>query len=217
MTVLAGFGLGLSLIVAIGAQNVFVLRQGIRREHVWLVVAICAVSDAVLIAAGVAGAGAAISSVPWLVTAVRWAGAAFLLGYAILAARRALKPAHDGAQLGTTQGDSKEDATSASAISTSIATSMRATVVTALALTWLNPHVYLDTVLLVGSVAATHGPERWLFGAGAMIGSLVWFTALGFGARLLAPLLSRPFAWRVLDGIIAVIMLVLAIALVVSG
>src|SRR5690554_1632933 len=104
MTLLAGFALGLSLIVAIGAQNVFVLRQGIRKEHIWVVVAICAVSDAILIAAGVAGAGAAIASVPWLVTAVRWAGAAFLLGYAILAARRALKPTHDGAALGTAQG-----------------------------------------------------------------------------------------------------------------
>lgn len=217
MTVLAGFALGLSLIVAIGAQNVFVLRQGIRREHVWLVVAICAVSDALLIAAGVAGAGAAIASVPWLVTAVRWAGAAFLLGYAILAARRALKPAHDGADLGPSQGNGKSDPASASAVSATVSKSMRATALTALALTWLNPHVYLDTVLLVGSVAATHGAERWLFGAGAMIGSVVWFTALGFGARLLAPLLSRPFAWRVLDGIIAVVMLALAIALVLSA
>lgn len=219
MTLLAGFGLGLSLIVAIGAQNVFVLRQGIRKEHVWLVVAICAISDAVLIAAGVAGAGAAIAAVPWLVTAVRWAGALFLLGYAVLAARRAWKPAHDGAQL---EGEPRVGATGTTSTSASAplppatTTALRTTALTALALTWLNPHVYLDTVLLVGSVAATHGDDRWIFGAGAIIGSLVWFTALGFGARLLAPLLSRPVAWRVLDGLIAVVMLVIAVILVLG-
>ena len=225
MTFLAGFGLGLSLIVAIGAQNVFVLRQGIRREHIGIVVAICAISDAVLIAAGVAGAGAAIAAVPWLVTAVRWAGAAFLLGYAVLAARRAWKPAHDGAQLegqprvGEPRvGDGTTEATGASdLLPKATTTALRATVLTALALTWLNPHVYLDTVLLVGSVAATHGDDRWVFGAGAIIGSLVWFTALGFGARLLAPLLSRPVAWRVLDGIIAVVMAIIAVMLVLSA
>ena len=214
MTLLAGFGLGLSLIVAIGAQNVFVLRQGIRKQHVWLVVAICAISDAVLIAAGVAGAGAAIASVPWLVTAVRWAGAAFLLGYAVLAARRAWKPAHDGAQL---EGDGGTEVTGASDLVPKTTTALRTTALTALALTWLNPHVYLDTVLLVGSVAATHGDERWVFGAGAIIGSLVWFTGLGFGARLLAPLLSRPLAWRILDGVIAVVMLVIAVMLVLGA
>ena len=94
---------------------------------------------------------------------------------------------------------------------------MLATALTALALTWLNPHVYLDTVLLVGSVAATHGDERWIFGAGAIVGSLVWFTALGYGARLLAPVLSRPVAWRVLDGVIAVVMLTIAVLLVLSA
>lgn len=223
MTLLAGFGLGLSLIVAIGAQNIFVLRQGIRKQHVWMVVVICAVSDAVLIAAGVAGAGAAITSVPWLVTAVRWAGAAFLLGYAVLAARRAWKPAHEGAQLEREphseplEGDAGTEATGASDLAPkSTTTGMRTTALTALALTWLNPHVYLDTVLLVGSVAATHGDERWIFGVGAIIGSLVWFTALGFGARLLSPLLSRPLAWRVLDGVIAVVMLVIAVMLVLG-
>lgn len=219
MTLLAGFGLGLSLIVAIGAQNVFVLRQGIRKEHVWLVVAICAVSDAVLIAAGVAGAGVAIAAVPWLVTAVRWAGAAFLVGYAALAARRAWKPAHDGARLEDEppKGDSKAKATRASAVLPKSTPAQRATALTALALTWLNPHVYLDTVVLVGSVAATHGDNRWIFGAGAIAASLVWFTTLGFGARLLAPLLSRPTAWRVLDGIIAVVMLGIALMLVLGA
>lgn len=216
MTLLAGFGLGLSLIVAIGAQNVFVLRQGIRREHIGVVVAICAISDALLIAAGVAGAGAAIAAIPWLVTAVRWAGAAFLLGYAILAAWRAWKPKHDGAELNAAAGNPTR-ASAPSQTSTAVTTTLRATVLTALALTWLNPHVYLDTVLLVGSVAATHGDERWIFGAGAIIGSLVWFTALGYGARLLAPLLSRPIAWRVLDGIIAVVMATIAVMLVLSA
>src|SRR5690554_4954464 len=161
MTLLAGFGLGLSLIVAIGAQNVFVLRQGIRKEHIGLVVAICAISDAALIAAGVAGAGAAITAVPWLVTAVRWAGALFLVGYAALAARRAWKPAHDGAEV-----EPKTGVDGAPAATTS--STLRATALTALALTWLNPHVYLDTVLLVGGVAATYEDARWVFGAGAI-------------------------------------------------
>ena len=193
---LAGLGLGLSLIIAIGAQNAFVLRQGLRREHIVVVILICALSDAVLIALGVGGAGALFTALPWLVEVVRWVGAAFLLLYGFLAARRAIRPA------------------ALEAADAPRATTLAATVGTCLALTWLNPHVYLDTVVLLGSVASTHGELRWWFGAGAALGSILWFTTLGLGARLLAPLFARPVAWRVLDAIIAVVMVAIALSLV---
>ena len=195
----AGLGLGLSLIVAIGAQNAFVLRQGLRGQHVAVVVAVCVVSDVALIAAGVAGAGAVLDRWPPLVTAVRLAGAAFLAGYGLLAARRALRPA---ALLPTTEA---------------APASRTATVATVLALTWLNPHVYLDTVVLLGSIAQTHGGHRWWFAAGAGVGSAAWFAALGYGARLLRPLFARPAAWRVLDAAIAVVMLALATSLLLGA
>ena len=195
---LSGLVTGLSLIVAIGAQNAFVLRQGLRRSHVLLVVAVCAVSDLALILAGVAGIGTIVERAPGVLTVVRWLGAAFLVGYGLLAARRAVRGGHlDAApdrQLGT-----------------------RAALATALAFTWLNPHVYLDIVLLVGSIASTHGTiGRWWFAAGAGVASLGWFTALGFGARVMTPLFRRPGAWRVLDGGIAVVMLALAGSLVIG-
>jgi L-lysine exporter family protein LysE/ArgO len=198
---LAGLALGLSLIIAIGAQNAFVLRQGLRREHVLLVVAICALSDLVLIAFGIGGGGLLFAAVPWLVEVVRWVGAAFLALYGLFAARRALRPSPPVSSDATAP-------TTAGAI---------AVAATTLALTWLNPHVYLDTVLLLGSVANTHGDARWAFGVGAGLGSILWFSTLGFGARLLAPLFARPIAWRVLDAIIAVIMLALAVSLAVSA
>lgn len=204
----AGFGLGLSLIVAIGAQNLFVLRQGVRREHVLAVVAVCAVSDAVLIALGVSGVGAVVTAVPWLLGVVRWAGALFLLGYGIVAARRALRPS--GAVLHV----EPETSTSAAVRTRTTTTTRTAAVLTCLALTWLNPHVYLDTVFLLGSVAATHGAERGVFGVGAAAASVVWFTALGFGARFLGRWLDSPTAWRVLDGVIALVMWALAFSLV---
>jgi L-lysine exporter family protein LysE/ArgO len=184
---LAGFAASTVLIVAIGAQNAFVLRQGLRREHVLPVVLTCAVSDLMLILAGIAGLGAVVAARPDAVTVIRWVGAAFLLTYAVLAARRALRPA-------ALDPAGREPAT------------LRATLLTCLALTYLNPHVYLDTVLLLGSVAQQH-PHRWLFGLGAAAASLTWFTALGAGARRLAPLLARPSAWRFLDALIALIML----------
>jgi L-lysine exporter family protein LysE/ArgO len=196
-TYLAGLGSGASLIVAIGAQNAFVLRQGLRREHVLPIVAICVLSDALLIAAGVAGIGVLVKAAPWVLGVVRWAGFAFLVGYAMFAARRAFRP---------------------ESLSTSGATaaSLAAAIGTCLAITWLNPHVYLDTVLLLGSLSSAHGdPGRWVFGAGAATASLVWFSALGFGARVAAPVFARPVAWRILDGGIAVLMLVLAVLLVV--
>lgn len=194
---LAGFGLGLSLIVAIGAQNAFVLRQGLRGEHVLAVVLVCALSDALLITAGVAGVGALLQQVPWLLVVVRVGGAAFLLAYAALAARRALRPSGDALD-----ADAPVRRSTPGAV-----------VLTALALTWLNPHVYLDTVVLLGSVAATQGDARAWFGVGAVLASVVWFTGLGFGARLLRPVFARPGAWRVLDAGIAVVMVAIALSL----
>ncbi|MET0297068.1 MAG: LysE/ArgO family amino acid transporter [Microbacterium sp.] len=207
---LAGIGLGFSLIIAIGAQNLFVLRQGLRREHVVLVAAICAVSDAALIALGVSGVGLVLGAVPWLIDVVRWAGAAFLVVYGLLAAKRAWRPS--GAALGAEAGE----AAPASASEGGVATRTRALPValTVLALTWLNPHVYLDTVFLLGTVANTHGDGRWWFAAGAMAASVVWFFGLAIGARYLSRWLSTPRAWRILDGVIAIVMIALGISLV---
>ncbi|WP_432157398.1 MULTISPECIES: LysE/ArgO family amino acid transporter [unclassified Streptomyces] len=195
----AGFGTGLSLIVAIGAQNAFVLRQGIRRDAVLAVVGICALSDVVLIALGVGGVGAVVVAWPQALTAVAWIGGAFLLGYGVLAARRVLRP---GGAL-VAQGEA--------------AGSRRRAVLTCLALTWLNPHVYLDTVFLLGSIAADRGPLRWTFGVGAALASLCWFAALGFGARLLGRFLARPAAWRVLDGLVAATMITLGLLLLAGS
>jgi L-lysine exporter family protein LysE/ArgO len=197
---LAGFGTGLSLIVAIGAQNAFVLRQGARGQAVPAVVGICFLSDAVLIALGVAGLGAVVSAWPVALTVVGLAGGAFLLCYGALAARRALRPAGE--------------ALSAQGAATG---SVRTAVLTCLALTWLNPHVYLDTVLLLGSVASDQGSLRWVFGAGAMAASLVWFTGLGYGARLLGGVLSRPASWRILDALVAATMLAMGAMLLVRA
>jgi L-lysine exporter family protein LysE/ArgO len=192
VTLLSGFAFGLSLIVAIGAQNVFVLRQGIRREHVLLVVATCALSDAVLIGVGVAGVGGLVSAVPWLIPVATVGGAAFLVGYAVLALRRALRPAALGAD---TDGRRVPWAS---------------VLAGCLAITWLNPHVYLDTVILLGSIATGFAEDRWWFGVGAIAASVVWFAAIGFGARLLGPLLAKPGAWRIVDGVVAAVMLVIA-------
>ncbi|WP_285646162.1 LysE/ArgO family amino acid transporter [Lentzea sp. NBRC 102530] len=178
----------MTLIVAIGAQNAFVLRQGLRRHAVGRVVAVCAISDAVLVAVGVAGFGALVDAFPRAVTVAAVVGGVFLLGYGFLAARRAFAP---------------------SAMTVDTGTSGRP-VLTALALTWLNPHVYLDTVLLLGSIAA----GRWLFGVGAVTASITWFVALGFGARLLSPLFAKPRSWRVLDGLIAAVMITLGVTLI---
>lgn len=213
-TLLAGLGLGFSLIVAIGAQNLFVLRQGIRREHVALVAAICTISDMTLIVIGISGIGAATQALPWLQDVVRWAGAAFLVAYGVLAARRAVRPAAGGLQL---DGEQQADPTpSAGGVVTAERTrnGTLAVALTTLALTWLNPHVYLDTVFLLGSVGAAHGEGRWVFAAGAMIASTTWFFGLAYGARLLSRWLSSPQAWRWLDAGIAVVMIVLGVSLV---
>ena len=187
---LAGFALGMSLIVAIGAQNAFVLRQGIVRAHVFPVAAICAASDAVLIAAGVAGFGALTGALPWLETAMRWIGAAFLLWYGLRSWRAAWRG--EGAlRAGAAAG------------------SLRAAVLTCLALTWLNPHVYLDTVMLLGAVSAQY-EDRTGFALGAMTASVLFFFTLAYAGRLLAPVFARPAAWRLLDLSIGAVMLALA-------
>ena len=195
---LVGFGVGLSLIVAIGAQNAVVLRQGLTRSHVLPIVAVCALSDAILILAGVSGIGTLLEHAPSMITFVRIAGAVFLLSYSLFAAKRALHPQ-------TLAPDRHGNG------------SRLAAVTMALALTWLNPHVYLDTVVLMGSIANGRGEiGRWWFAAGAITASVVWFGALGYGARLLTPLFAKPNAWRVLDALIAVMMAVLGISLLVE-
>lgn len=195
---LAGLLTGLSLIVAIGAQNAFVLRQGLRREHVLGVVALCAGADALLILGGVAGLGAVVAH-PTALAVARWAGAAFLVVLAAQAAWRARRP---DALMPTDRPPAGRGRT----------------LLTAAALTFLNPHVYLDTVLLLGTVANQHGPDgRWAFAAGAAVGSVVWFTALGFGARRLRPLLATPRAWQVLDLLVALVLLVVAVGLVLPA
>ncbi len=190
-----GAAIGLGLIVAIGAQNAFVLRQGLRREHVLPVVLWCALSDALLMAAGVAGLAQLLAHRPALTLWLTAGGALFLLAYGVQALRRALHPGTLQAQVGTQ------------------VSSLGAVLAQAAAFTLLNPHVYLDTVVLVGSIGAQHGNLRWWFVAGAVMASAVWFTALGYGARLLAPLFARPGAWRVLDAVIGVTMLLLAMLL----
>ena len=198
---LAGFGLSAALIVAIGAQNAFVLRQGLRREHVGVVVLFCAVADVVLMAAGVAGLGAALGRLPGLTSALALGGALFLGWYGTGALRRALRP--EASLAADPRGE---------------ALSLRAALARTAGFTLLNPHVYLDTVLLVGAVGASQPPEgRPAFVAGGGLASLLWFLALGYSARLLAPVFARPAAWRVLDAVVGATMLALALGLVAKG
>lgn len=192
----AGFALGISLILAIGAQNAFVLRQGLMRAHVLPVVLVCAASDALLIAAGVAGFGALTQAVPGLEWSMRLFGATFLVWYGLRTLRAAWRGGQ-AMQAGPQAG------------------SLRTAVLTCLALTWLNPHVYLDTVVLLGAVSAQYD-DRLNFAIGAMIASFVFFFALGYGARLLAPLFEKPVAWRVLDLLIGVTMLLIAASLLMG-
>jgi L-lysine exporter family protein LysE/ArgO len=207
----SGLLTGLSLIVAIGAQNAYLLRQGLRRSHVGPVVAVCLLSDIVLIVAGVSGVGAIVSHAGWALVGVRWLGAAFLTWYGLSSAWRARRPA---AGLAATVGSAEAGRGHRDAGPGPKDARQGTVVRRAVALTWLNPHVYLDTVLLVGSVAATHGPSgKWWFAVGACAASALWFTGLGYGARFLAPLLVSPRAWQVLDLLIAATMLVIAVRL----
>lgn len=194
---LAGLGTALSLIVAIGAQNAFVLKQGLLRRHVFATCAFCAISDAMLIAAGVLGAGVLATRAPWFLEVMRWGGAAFLTVYGA----RAFRAAWRGGATMPTGAD---------------APGLGATLAVLAALTWLNPHVWLDTVVLIGSVATGFGERTW-FALGAMSGSVLFFFSLGYGARLLAPVFARPAAWRILDLCVGIVMWALALGLVLSA
>lgn len=193
-----GFATGLSLILVIGAQNAFVLRQGLRGSHVFWICLICGLSDAVLIAIGVAGADTIGALAPWAIDWLTWGGAAFLILYGAIAAQNALSP---GRLVATAQGPNG---------------SGRTTILTCLALTWLNPHVYLDTVGLIGAVSTgfSENSAKLAFGGGAIAASFVFFFGLGYGARLLAPTLARPRAWAVLDGAVALLMWTIAATLI---
>ncbi|WP_373356885.1 LysE/ArgO family amino acid transporter [Pseudoroseicyclus sp. CXY001] len=192
---LTGFATGFSLILAIGAQNAFVLRQGLLRAHVLPLVLFCALSDAILIAAGVAGFGAATTALPWLPAAMALAGAGFLIVYGGLRMRAAIKgtggltAAGGGGSLGRV-------------------------IAIAAAFTWANPHVYLDTLGLVGAVSLQFdGAERLAYGIGATLASFVFFFSLGFGARLLAPLMQSRRAWAIFDALVALVMWAIAVKL----
>jgi L-lysine exporter family protein LysE/ArgO len=194
-----GWLVAVSLILAIGAQNAFVLRQGLRREHVGAVVLVCALSDAVLIAAGVTGFGLVSARVPWLGEAMRWGGVVFLLAYGALRFKAALA---GGEALQAGAGEPAP---------------LGRVLATCLVLTWANPHVYLDTVVLLGSIAAQYDPHRAAFGIGAATGSLSFFTALGYGARLLAPVFANPKAWVVLEIVVGLTMWAIAAGLAFGG
>jgi L-lysine exporter family protein LysE/ArgO len=259
LPVLAGLGTGLALIVAIGVQNTYLLRLavGARLRVVAAAVVVCAVSDAVLIVAGVLGVGAVVERFPVALVVVRLVGAAFLLTYGVLAARRALRPSGDAIRVtaeddgvavvaermgaraaagagapsdvmagaapssaqptgprrveppGRTDGTSRDGRT---------APAMRTAVLTMLVFTWANPHVYLDTLVFLGSVANQQGvDDRWWWTLGAVAASCLWFGALGFGGRLLRPLFARPGTWRVFDGCVAVVMLAFGVVLLVGA
>ena len=193
---IAGFTLGLSLILVIGSQNAFLLRQGLKQEHVLTICLICSISDALLIISGVAGFSVILLRTPWIETAARYAGALFLMGYGARSfwmtfkAENFLKPSADR------NG------------------SLALAITTCLALTWLNPHVYLDTVILLGSVSTQFPGQKVEFTSGAVLASFLFFHALGFGARVLTPLLNKPASWRMLDFAIGLIMWSIAISLV---
>ncbi len=200
LTALAGLLTGAGLIIAIGPQNVFVLQQGVRRSHVLPVIAVCAVSDVVLITAGVAGLGAVVASHPQVVTLAKILGGAYIIALGLFAARRCFR------------SNAAIEANAAESVNLS----RWAAVGTALALTWLNPHVYLDTVLTMGAIANSHGNGKWAFAIGASAASILWFTGLGRGSSKLAPLFAKPRAWKVLDAVVAVVMLTMGGLLIAS-
>ena len=191
---LPGFFTGLSLIIAIGAQNAFVIRQGLTKRFVFTVVAICTIIDASLIALGIGGLGAAIAGLPGLLEVIRWFGVAYLTWFGI----KSLVSATKNQSLDAAGVESK---------------SVGKVITTVLAMSLLNPHVYLDTVIFVGGVGNTFGENRWFFAYGAMLASLVWFTSIGYGAKAASRFMSKPVFWKILDGVIAVVMFTLAITL----
>lgn len=188
----AGLAAGFGLIIAIGAQNAFVIRQGLARNHVGLIVLVCAVSDIALIFSGVAGLGAVIQALPWLLAVMRWGGVAYLLWFGIRTLRSVFKSEH-----------LNSDGTVATL-------TIRQALVTTLMLTWLNPHVYLDTVIFLGSIGNQFANGRWWFAVGAGCASVIWFTGIGYGAKAASRLLAKPVFWKVLDSVIALMMFTLA-------
>ncbi len=198
-TYLAGFSLGLSLILAIGSQNAFVLKQGLKNQYILVICIVCSLSDAILIGFGVAGFGAIVQKFPSIEQIARYGGAIFLTFYAIVSFKSAFTTTHAlGANI-----ESKG--------------SMWKAILMCLAFTWLNPHVYLDTVVLLGSISTQYAPKEWLFAVGAMSASLVFFFSIGYGARFLAPLFQRPKAWKVLEFFVGVVMSFIAGSLVIGS
>jgi L-lysine exporter family protein LysE/ArgO len=189
--IIPGLLAGLSLIIAIGAQNAFVIRQGLTKRFVLLTVLICALSDAILIALGASGLGALIKSNKNVLEFVRWFGVVYLLWFAFRSAKSALKK-----EVLNSAGEASAD--------------RKSVILTVLALTFLNPHVYLDTVILLGSISNQFGPDKWFFCIGAMLASFIWFTAIGFGAKSASRFMSQQIFWKILDSIVAVIMLSIA-------
>ncbi|NQX23081.1 LysE family transporter [Curtobacterium sp. VKM Ac-2852] len=237
LPLLSGLGTGLALIVAIGVQNTYLLRLAVSAglRVVAAAVVVCAASDALLIVAGVLGVGAVVERFPVALLVVRFVGAAFLLTYGVLAARRALRPSGDamrvadeaaddgavgasaGAGVGATTGTTVAAGRTRTAPPGQVVT-MRTAVLTMLVFTWANPHVYLDTLVFLGSVANQQGADdRWLWTIGAVTASCLWFGALGFGGRLLRPLFEKPLTWRVFDGLVAVVMLAFGVLLLVGA
>lgn len=198
MTFIAGFSLGLSLILAIGSQNAFVLKQGIKKQHVLLVCVLCALSDSILISLGIAGFGVIVNQYPAIETYARYGGAAFLLAYSILSFKSAISQDHA----------LKPEAEAHN--------SLLKTAAICLAFTWLNPHVYLDTVVLLGSISTQYEGEQLLFALGAISASFTFFFSLGYGARLLAPTFENPKAWKLLEFIVGLTMLAIATMLVLK-
>ncbi|WP_027466769.1 LysE/ArgO family amino acid transporter [Curtobacterium sp. UNCCL17] len=237
LPLLSGLGTGLALIVAIGVQNTYLLRLAVSAglRVVAAAVVVCAASDALLIVAGVLGVGAVVERFPVALLVVRFVGAAFLLTYGVLAARRALRPSGDAmrvadeaaddgvvgagasAGVGATTGATVAAGRTRTAPPGQVVT-MRTAVLTMLVFTWANPHVYLDTLVFLGSVANQQGADdRWLWTIGAVTASCLWFGALGFGGRLLRPLFEKPLTWRVFDGLVAVVMLAFGALLLVGA
>jgi L-lysine exporter family protein LysE/ArgO len=194
IALIAGFFSGLSLIVAIGAQNAFVIRQGLLRSHVALVVTVCSVADVFLILLGIGGLGKIIQSQPQALEYIRWFGVAYLIWFGVKSVRAALAP-----QSLDAQGENEKSAWKV--------------LLTVLTFTFLNPHVYLDTVILLGSIANQFSDHRWFFALGASLASVVWFTSIGYGARAASHLMSRPIFWKILDSVIAAIMFTIALTL----
>jgi len=195
---LSGFLLGFSFILAIGAQNAFVLKQGLKKQHIFLVCSICAISDALLIMLGVSGFGAIVSRFPSIEMVARYGGALFLSLYAVKSFISSLTTTH----VLNPAGEVPETVTKI--------------IVMSLAFTWLNPHVYLDTVVLLGAISTKYETTKFQFGLGAVSASFIFFFALGYGAKVLIPLFQKPISWKILEFMVGAIMLSIALSLIIN-